>query len=233
MHKPSALHIFEITKRLQKEYKDFVHYNKKNPLDELVFILCSVKRSEKVYLNAYRTLKRAFPKYEELADTPVKRISQVIAWGGLQNQKAMAVKTIIRTLIKEFGKPTLAPLKKMSDKECERFLLSLPGVGKKVARCVMLYSLKRQVFPVDTHCWRIANRLGWNKKTCNSKKCSEKEMDFLQEFISPTIRFSLHVNMVSHGRKICTARFPKCNVCTINCYCFANRVRANNCKKLR
>lgn len=219
MHKPPAPHIFEITKRLKKEYKDFVHYNKKNPLDELVFILCSVKRGEKVYLNAFRTLKRAFPKYKMLADTPVRKVSQVIAWGGLQNQKAMAVKAIIKTLIKEFGKPTLAPLKKMSNEECEQFLSSLPGVGKKVARCVMLYSLKRQVFPVDTHCWRIANRVGWNKKTCNSKNCSVKDMDFLQELIPPTIRFSLHVNMVSHGRKICTARSPKCNACTINCYC--------------
>jgi endonuclease III len=162
MQRQIAPHIFEITKRLRKEYKDFVHYNKKNPLDELVFILCSVKRSEKVYLNAFRTLKCAFPKYKMLADTPVRKVSQVIAWGGLQNQKAAAVKTIIKTLIKKFGKPTLAPLKKMSDEECERFLSSLPGVGKKVARCVMLYSLKRRVFPIDTHCWRIAKEVSKN-----------------------------------------------------------------------
>lgn len=219
MHKPPAPHIFEIAKRLRKEYKDFVHHNKKNPLDELVFILCSVKRSEKVYLNAFRTLKRVFPKYKMLADTPVRKLSEAVAWGGLQNQKALAVKAIIKTLIKQFGKPTLAPLKKMSDDECERFLVSLPGVGKKVARCVMLYSLNRQVFPVDSHCWRIANRLGWNKTTCNSKKCSEQDMDYLQKLTPPSIRFSLHVNMISHGRMICTARYPKCNTCAINQYC--------------
>jgi len=213
-------HIFEIAKTLRKEYKDFSHNNKKNPLDELVFILCSVKRSEKVYLNAFRTLKRTFPKYEKLANTPVRKISNVVAWGGLQNQKATAVKTIIKTLINKFGKPTLAPLKKMSDEECEQFLLSLPGVGKKVARCVMLYSLERQVFPVDSHCWRIANRLGWNKKTCFSKKYSENDMDYLQELIPPRTRFSLHVNMVSHGRKICMARYPQCNICTIKRYCY-------------
>src|SRR4030066_1255966 len=125
MRKPIAPHVFEIAKRLRKEYKDFVHYNKKNPLDELVFILCSVKRSEKVYLNAYRTLKRVFPKYEMLAATPIRKLSKVIAWGGLQNQKASAVQAIIKTLIKQFGKPTLAPLKKMSDEECEQFLVSL------------------------------------------------------------------------------------------------------------
>ncbi len=77
MHKPIPPHIFEITKLLRKEYKDFVHYNKKNPLDELVFILCSVKRSEQIYRNAFRTFKRAFPKYEMLADTPVRKLSRV------------------------------------------------------------------------------------------------------------------------------------------------------------
>lgn len=179
----------------------------------------SVKRSEQIYLKAFRTLKCAFPKYEMLADTPMRKISTAVAWGGLQNQKASAVKGIIKTLIKQFGKPTLAPLKKMSDEECEQFLLSLPGVGKKVARCVMLYALNREVFPVDSHCWRIAHRLGWVKKIGNSNKYSEKDMDFLQELIPPPMRFSLHVNMVSHGRKICTARYPKCNVCIINQYC--------------
>jgi endonuclease III len=219
MHKPFPPHIFKVARKLKKEYKDFSHNNKKNPLDELVFILCSVKRSEQVYLNAYRTLKRAFPKYAMLADTPVREIRKAVAWGGLQNQKTSAAKAIIKTLIKKFGKPTLAPLKRMSDDECEQFLVSFPGVGKKVARCVMLYSLERQVFPVDSHCWRIANRLGWNKKTFDSNKCSEKDMDYLQELIPPRIRFSLYVNMVSHGRKVCMARYPKCNICTINHYC--------------
>jgi len=216
---PISSHISEIARKLKKEYKDFSHNNKKNPLDELVFILCSVKRSEQIYLKAYKTLKRSFPKYEMLAATPVRKLSKVIAWGGLQNQKAATVKNIIRTLIEQFGKPTLAPLKKMSDEECERLLLSLPGVGRKVARCVMLYSLGRRVFPVDAHCWRIANRLGWNKKTGNGKSPSEKEMDYLQARIPSRVRFSLHVNMVSHGRKICTARYPKCQACAINRYC--------------
>jgi len=220
MHKPTAPHIFEITKKLRKEYKDFVHYNKKNPLDELVFILCSVKRSEKVYLNAYRTLKRAFPKYEMLADTPVRKVSKVVAWGGLQNQKAVVMKEIINRLIKSFGRPTLAPLKKMPDEECERFLTGLPGVGKKVARCVMMYSLCRQVFPVDANCWRISYRLGWLKWFGIKKgRCSNKGMDMLQTNIPSHLRSSLHVNMVSHGREICKVRNPNCIKCAIKQYC--------------
>lgn len=211
--------IKKVARELQAEYKDFAHYNKKNPLDELFFILCSVKRSEKVYLEAFKSFKRNFPRYELLSTASVKKISSAVAWGGLQNQKATAAKEIAKGLIKNFGRPTLAPLNKMSDEECERVLTSLPGVGKKVARCVMLYSLGRQVFPVDVHCWRITCRLGWHGNGRSLGNYSNKDMDFLQALIPSKLRYSLHVNMVSHGRAVCKARNPKCAVCAISNYC--------------
>lgn len=211
--------IKKVALELKREYKDFAHHNKKNPLDELFFILCSVKRSEKVYLEAFKSLKRNFPRYELLATASVKKISKVVTWGGLQNQKAAAAKEIIKRVIESFGRPTLAPLKKMSDEECEGFLTGLPGIGKKAACCVMLYSLERQVFPVDVHCWRIAGRLGWTGKGFNGNYVTDTDMAQLQELIPPALRLSLHVNMVSHGRKICTARSPKCRECAISAFC--------------
>lgn len=211
--------IEKVARELKKEYKDFAHHNRKNPLDELFFILCSVKRSEKVYLEAFKSLKRSFPRYELLATASVKKISKAVAWGGLQNQKAAAAQKIVSRLTESFGRPTLAPLKKMSDEECERFLTELPGIGKKAARCVMLYSLDREVFPVDAHCWRIAGRLGWNGNGSNNREASDNAVDHLQDIVPPAVRFSLHVNMISHGRKICTARSPKCGDCIIASYC--------------
>lgn len=209
----------KVALELMKEYRDFAHNNKKNPLDELFFILCSIKRSEKVYVEAYESLKRNFPRYELIATSHIDKIRGDIAWGGLQNQKATVAKEIVRRLIKSFGRPTLAPLKKMSDEECESYLTSLPGVGKKVARCVMLYALNRQVFPVDSHCWRIAHRLGWSREGRYIWNNGSTDMDYLQTLIPPQLRFSLHVNMVSHGRKICTANKPKCSECVIALFC--------------
>ncbi len=208
--------IEEVALVLREEYGDFAHHNKKNPLDELFFILCSVKRSEKVYTEAFKSLKRNFPRYEQLATASTNKISRAVSWGGLQNQKATAAKEIVRRLIEHFGRPTLSPLKKMSDADCEKFLISLPGVGGKVARCVMLYSFDRQVFPVDAHCWRIAKQLNWAAINDNP---TAKNVDSLQEQIPPALRFSLHVNMVSHGRKICTALSPKCGDCVIASFC--------------
>lgn len=211
--------IAEIARKLKSKYNDFDHHNKKNPLDELLFILCSVKRSEQVYLRAYKSLKRAFPTYNKLNRASIKKLSKRVLWSGMQNQKSRSLKTLLTMITESFGSPTLTPLRKMTEVECEKFLCSLPGVGKKMARCVMMYSLDKKVFPVDTHCWRISRRLGWIKSTDKYKFCSSREMDFLQEIIPPKLRLSLHVNMVSLGRDTCLARSPNCDNCVITEYC--------------
>lgn len=211
--------MYEVAAILSKRYRDFNHYNRKNPLDELLFILCSVKRTEKVYLRAYRSLKKAFPRFEDLAEAKTKDLIKKVEWGGLQNQKASSVKALIGAVIDTFGQLSLAKLKHLDDQECEEFLLALPGVGKKVARCVMLYSLERKMFPVDSHCWQIAARLGWINSSGNNRNCSVRDMDRLQEMVPPDLRYSLHVNLVSLGREICTARKPRCRECVIFSFC--------------
>jgi len=219
-----AASIVPIVKELRKRYKDFGHYNRKNPLDELLLILCSVKRGEKVYLRAFKSLKQAFPTFEKLHQASVKELTKQIEWGGLQNQKARSLKKITMAITKKFGKLSLAPLRKMTEKEREEFLCSLPGVGKKVARCVMLYSLGMKVFPVDTHCWRISKRLGWIKANGKHKFCTSQDMDILQEMVPPKLRLSLHVNTVSLGREFCLARSPRCHQCPIAQYCLKHGV---------
>ena len=215
-----AYKVTEVAEALQKKYKDFTHHNKRNPLDELLFIICSIKRSEKVYLSSYRILKKEFPSYQNLLEAPTEKISGILASAGLQNQKALMIKQTLTAITERFGRPTLTPLKKMSDVECEDFLLGLHGVGKKVARCVMMYALGRQVFPVDSNCWRISCRLGLIKSSHDGNGyCSDIQMDLLQSMISPHLRFSLHVNMVSHGREICKIRNPHCDGCSIKGYC--------------
>lgn len=223
----TAPQVYLIAKKLSRQYQDFHHHNKKNPLDELLFIICSIKRSEAVYLRAFRSLKQAFPRFQDLSAASASEKLKGVFWGGLQNQKTKAVRLTVKAIEKRFGKPTLAPLKKMQDEECEKFLTALPGVGKKVARCVMLFSLNREVFPVDTHCWRISKRLGWIDSSFKSKNCSSANMDRLQEKIPPALRYSLHVNMVSHGRKVCSAKSPKCGCCPISKYC-SRQLHASN-----
>ena len=214
-----APNVQEITFILSQRYHDWEHYNYKNPLKELLFILCSVQTNEERYRYTHAALRRSYPTFKDLADAPETEIADVIQDGGLAIQKAHKIKQILSELIIRFGKPTLAPLKRMSDKEREKFLTSLMGVGKKTARCVMMYSLGSQVFPVDLHCWRVCRRLGWIRPTRANKSCSPNDMDRLQSKIPSDLRYRLHVNMISFGREICTTRNPKCLICPIQQYC--------------
>lgn len=211
--------IIEVAATLKTRYRDFNHYNLKNPLDELLFIICSTKTGEASYRNTYRALKETFPTRYQIAEAPAEYIARPIISGGLSNQKAQAIRDLLDIIVERFGEPTLKPLRKMSDEDAEAFLLLLPGVGKKVARCVLMYSLGRQVFPVDTHCWRIARRLGWVRPTQKDKHCAPRDMDRLQSKIPPELRYSLHVNMISLGREICTPSIPHCDECPISALC--------------
>ncbi len=214
---PSA--VWDVAAALKNRYRDFNHYNLKDPLDELLFIICSTKTGEASYRSTYRSLKETFPTHYQIAEAPAEYIARPIISGGLSNQKAKAIRELLDIIVEKFGEPTLKPLRKMSDEEAEAFLLSLPGVGKKVARCVLMYSLCRQVFPVDTHCWRIARRLGWVRATQKDRHCAPRDMDRLQSKIPPELRYSLHVNMISLGREICTPSAPRCAECPISAWC--------------
>ncbi|MFH2026786.1 MAG: hypothetical protein ABIK30_13395 [bacterium] len=208
-----------IAEKLRNQYENTINHNKKDPLDELMFIICSIKRREKVYIAAFRRFKKVFPSYKKILDVSQEELSEVLAPFGMQNQKALVIIEILKKITARFGKPTLAPLKRMGDKDCEEFLLGLRGVGKKVARCVMLYSLNRKVFPVDSNCWRVGARLGWINWSFHNKTITAKDMDLFQAVIPPDLRHDLHVGMVAHGRKICTFSAPQCSQCVLRDYC--------------
>ncbi len=212
-------HLEEVAAILSSEYGDFNHFNKKDPLDELIFIFCSVRTEERLYLPVYKAIKRNYPTAQSLYRASQKKLERILRPAGLSNTKAKYIKESLRIIVTEFGKLTMAPLKNMTDEDCEFFLTSLPNVGKKVARCIMMYSLGRYVFPVDIHCWRISLRLGWIRKTRKDGKPSWRDMDRLQSKIPLDLRHSLHVNMVSHGRKICVKRKALCSVCVIKPFC--------------
>ena len=214
-----ARHVRHIAAALSRRYGNWSHYNRKNPLEELLFIICSIQTNEDLYRRTFGALRRAFPTFGSLERAPKEDIARAIVDGGLSNQKADKIRKLLDEIAKQFGRATLAPLRQMTDAERERFLVSLSGVGKKTARCVMMYSLGSRVFPVDIHCWRICRRLGWVRPTRPDKSCSPRDMDRTQAKVPPDLRYGLHVNMVSLGREICTTRRPRCSACPIRGFC--------------
>jgi endonuclease III len=204
-----------VAKALRRRYLDFAHYNKRDPYRELIFISCSTLTQEPVYRRVYASFIRSFPTVGFTSRASIRELRKVLDTGGLGKRKAHLIRALFSALIKARGTHGLRKMGRLDDELLERALLDLPGVGKKIARCVMLYSYDRQVFPVDTHCWRVAKRLGW----IEGRALTPRKMDELQGKVPPELRFSLHVNMVSHGREICRAINPRCDICVLDRYC--------------
>jgi endonuclease-3 len=208
-----------ITALLEAAYGSPRHGNKDDPLDELVFILLSQMTTGPSFNRTYERLREACPTWDGLLDIPLRRLKVLIAGAGLVNQKAPRLKSIFKRLRDDFGRVTLQPLGYMADAEVERYLTSLPGIGVKTAKCVMMYSLGRQVLPVDTHVWRVAVRLG----LVAPRTPETRIHDALEAVVPAGDRYSFHVNALSHGRTLCLPLRPRCSACPLRKSCPASR----------
>src|SRR5690606_19988842 len=107
------------------------------------------------------------------------RLVSALESGGMASVKVDRLREQLLAIRTRFGEVTLEPLHRMPDEEAERFLLSLPGVGPKAARCVLLYSLNRDVFPVDSHCLRIVKRLELVPENLDRKKAHDRVQELI------------------------------------------------------
>ncbi len=199
-----------------RAYGQVRHGNLDDPLDELVFIILSDQTEDYLYIKTYQATRKEFSSWEQMLDASPEDIASVIKYGGLQNKKAAYIKGALQKIKADFGELSLDRLAEMSDKEAMDYLESLPGISVKNARCVMMYSMGRKVFPVDTHVWRVCRRLGLTPLV---PKPSPKQQAALESIIPEELRYRLHVNMVSHGRKICLTYWPKCEECVLGDLC--------------
>jgi len=90
-----ATNVQKIAKILSERYEDFSHNNRKNPLEELLFVICSIQTNEDLYRAMHASLRRSFPSFQGLAEATESEIANAITVGGLSHQNAKKIKTII------------------------------------------------------------------------------------------------------------------------------------------
>ena len=198
--------------------------NKSDPLDELVFILLSQMTVNVSYERVYDRLKFVISDWSVLIDTPVSKLEELIADAGLFRHRAIRLKQIAKRLMEDFGNVSLDALFDYDNEQAQDYLMSLPGIGVKSAKCIMMYSLGRQVLPVDTHTARVAYRLGLVSTILHP--VVDKE---LSSVVPPKLRFDCHVNAIAHGRKVCTARKPSCDNCILFSLCQSEHKTNRRC----
>jgi len=211
--------LYAVEHILRNEYGQPRHGNKRDPFNELLFVILSLQTSAINCHRSYRSLLDGFGCRSSLASASRSQIRRHIEIAGLGRQRAGKIVAIVRAILKDRGELSLAFLRRMNTEDAEDYLTRLPGVGKKTARCVLMYSLDREVFPLDTHCARILKRLGFKIPAGSLRRCEDE----IQSLIPAGIRYSLHVTMVSLGREICTSRAPKCRECPMLSICPTGR----------
>jgi endonuclease III len=186
-------------------------------LGGLIATVLSQHTSDVNSARAYAHLIDTFPTWEQTRDAPVAAVAEAIRQGGLARTKAERIQQILRELTSQLGDAplTLDAVGRMPLDDALTYLQTLPGVGPKTAACVLLFSLGQPAFPVDTHVWRIARRLG----LINAKTPADTAHGVLLRLIPPEWRHTMHVDLIHHGRTICISQRPRCARCALRAEC--------------
>jgi len=184
-------------------------------LDMLVAVILSQATSDANSDRTYDALKRRFPTWDAVLRAREQTLVETIRLGGLANQKAAVIRDLLRQVKERHGSFDLSFLRGMPAREAVEYLASFRGVGPKTAACTLLFACGREVFPLDTHIFRVLRRVG-----LVPEKCSDARAHELMNGLVPAGKFySFHVNLIRHGRKLCRPRDPLCADCPIIEYC--------------
>jgi len=188
--------------------------NPEDPLDDLVYVLLSNKSAPERAQKAYAALKARFAVWDDVSDHELPHVIELLRPTGFATKRAGQLLGIFRKLKEDFGRCSLHELRTRRQQDVFNYLTSFSGVSDKVARCVMMYTMGFEVLPVDAHVHRVARRLGWTEI-----ERPENSHDELEQLIPPGLRYSFHVDCISHGREICRASRPICESCSVKRYC--------------
>lgn len=206
-----------IRDRLRREYGRPVPRPHRAPVDELILTVLSQNTNDRNRDVAYGRLRERFSSWAEVREASVEEVEDAIRPGGLAPTKAVRIKQILDAV----GDDNLAWLEEAPLGEARDYLCNLPGVGRKTAACVLLFSYGRPDVPVDTHVYRVGTRLGlWPERTS-----PEQAHDEMLRLVDPEDAYELHVLLIRHGRRTCTARNPDCETCPLRRMCPEGRRR--------
>jgi len=178
----------------------------RSPYEMLVAVILSAQCTDKRVNMTTPALFKAFPTAEVMAASSPDEVYTYIKSISYPNNKAKSIVGMAKKVVSDFGGEVPSTMEE---------LLTLPGVGRKTASVVLICAFDKPAMPVDTHVFRVSNRLGL---TINSKSPKETEKILMQHI--PTELLSIaHHWLILHGRYTCQARKPLCEQCGLNPWC--------------
>ncbi len=208
--------IVKVLQKLKNEYGTvpWNWHTRQNPFKVLIATIMSQRTRDPQTDEASKALFERFPTPEHLASAPLEEIEKLIKGVNYYKTKAVRIKEVSSIIVEKFGGRVPQDMKT---------LMSLPGVGRKTANCVLVYGFHKSALPVDTHVHRISNRLGWVRTKTPEE--TEKEL----KCVVPTewIPF-INDLLVKHGQTVCKPIKPSCNICVVKKFCKYNEATSQN-----
>lgn len=177
-----------------------------NPFELLVAVILSAQCTDKRVNIVTKDLFRRFTNAKELAEADVEEVFEYIKSISYPNNKAKHLVGMAKILVNEFKSIVPANVDELQ---------TMPGVGRKTAHVIASVIYQKPVMAVDTHVFRVANRLGL---TTNAKTPLEVEKQLTKHLPKEVIHVAHHW-LILHGRYVCVARKPKCTSCEISHFC--------------
>ncbi len=188
---------------------------KSDALAMLIEVILSQATTDVNSRRTYQNLRKRFKNWENVLAAEAGEVADAIRLGGLANQKTKVIKDLLQRLKEIRGTLSLKFIEKMPDQEARDFLQNFRGIGPKTVACTLLFACRTEVFPLDTHIFRVFRRMGILPERITDTKAHR----FLDELVPKGKFYSLHVNLIRLGRKICRPREPLCDECPLIEYC--------------
>ena len=196
----------KIIKLLKQEYQNpECELNFSSPFELLVAVVLSAQCTDKRVNQVTKILFQNYNTAELINLMPTEKLEEIIRPCGFYHNKAKAIKSLSSDIVNKFN--GLFPTTKEE-------LKSLSGVGEKTANVVVSLIYKQPAIAVDTHVFRVSNRLGIANATTPEKTQKQLEKVLPQNYWSEA-----HYALVLHGRYVCKARKPNCDSCSFKKYC--------------
>lgn len=211
--RPEAIR--DLVERLEARYGRPRHIARFDPMEELVSCILSQHTTDANSFPAFTRLRERYPEWQDVVDAGPEGVADAIRNAGLANQKSRSILGCLARIREELGDYSLEPLRKMPTLEARAWLMRLPGVGPKTASIVLCFAMGRETVPVDTHVYRVSRRLGLFDGTVNENQAH----DVLLGMVPADLAYRFHTALIQHGRVICRAPTPRCEVCPVADLC--------------
>jgi endonuclease-3 len=215
---PLRRRTYAIRDRLRQVYGVPIERPHGDGLAELILTVLSQSTNDRNRDVAYFGLRARFTSWEDVRDAPVDEVERAIRRGGISKVKSARIKAILDAVTETGPGPGALELNwisAVSVPEAQKYLCSLPGVGRKTAACVLLFSYGMRDVPVDTHVARVGTRLALFRE----RAPFEELHDTLLALTPRGQEWELHLNMLRHGRRTCHSQRPACGACALRRMC--------------